>query len=91
MTTSTIANKSNKVSRKNLNAWCEANGVSKPSYEAYGRKVCAYVSCPEGVTREELEAKLEAVGCKVNTEWYRGQACTEVTNVSYFKACGWNA
>ena len=62
--------------------------VKKPTYEAYGRKVSAYLSVPEGVTREGFARALELKGCKVSRS-YAGNAL-EITNMGYFKAKGWD-
>jgi hypothetical protein len=60
-----------------------------PFYEAYGKKVCAYVWTPKGLTLQAFQTALEAKGCKVNRE-YESSATVEIENISYFKAYGWN-
>lgn len=59
-------------------------------YEAYGRQVCGYMSTPEGMTRPAFESALEAKGCKVNRSYWPGSKRVEVSNISYFKAFGWD-
>ena len=82
-----------KLSKKKLEAWLTAQGQTKmPNYEAYGKKVHAYVRVPSGMSRKEFEAKLASeLGAKPNPGWTRGdQSATEITNISYFKAWHWD-
>jgi hypothetical protein len=87
-----LANRNGKVSKAKLEAWCKSKGYPIPHYEAYGRKVCAYLSGPQGKPRKEFERELEGIGCKTNSEWcqHDGFTGTEVRNISYFKADGWD-
>jgi hypothetical protein len=85
---------STKVSKKKLETvmlpslpGCEK---VKPNYEAYGRKVCAYMSTPEGMLRTAFEAALENLGCKVAKDYWPGSNRVEVENISYFKAWHWD-
>jgi hypothetical protein len=82
-----------KISKKQLEAWLKGQGYQKmPSYEAYGRKVHAYVPVPPGKSRKEFERELELeLGAKANPRWNKGSnSATEVTNISYFKARHWD-
>jgi hypothetical protein len=80
-----------KITKARLEAWAKKKGWPEPSYEAYGRKVHAYFwKNPPGMSRQEMEAELESVGAKVERRWNKGQPGTSVTNISYFKARGWD-
>jgi hypothetical protein len=59
------------------------------SYEAYGRKVMAYIGCKDMQTRRSLEAFLCDRGQKVNRNYWPGHALVEV-QVTYFKAPHWD-
>jgi hypothetical protein len=83
-----------KVSKKKLEtvilpslAGCEK---VRPMYEAYGKKVCAYLSTPEGMTRPALQSKLEALGCKVSRTYWPSSNWLKVENIGYFKAWHWD-
>lgn len=83
--------RSGKISKSKLEAWCKRKGWPMPSYEAYGRQVHAYwFKNPPNMDRREMESELESVGGKVSSEWNRGRPGTSITNISYFKAHGWN-
>lgn len=87
-----LRNKAGKVSKKKLEAFCRSVGTpTMPSYEAYGRLVCAYVSVPAGMTRREFESLCEAHGLRTSPKWNRDSDLeTEIENISYFKAFGWD-
>ena len=57
--------------------------------ETYGRKSCIYVSADDASTRVKLDRFLIAEGFKVNSNYARGSASTEV-QVSYFKGVNWD-
>jgi hypothetical protein len=98
-----LANRSGKVSKTRLEAWCKEHNYPLPEYEAFGRKVCAFFwKAPNGWSRKRWEDELRSVGCKVNTDWcsesegtcygkcYGKFTGTEVENISYFKAWHWD-
>jgi hypothetical protein len=58
-------------------------------YEAYGRKVMAYIHVKDMTVRRSLEQFLGGEGLKVNTSYWPGAAVVEV-QVSYFKARNWD-
>lgn len=59
------------------------------NYEAYGRKVMAYVRVANFQERQRLEAFLKSKGITFNANYWPGAACAEV-RVSYFKAWHWD-
>jgi len=67
-----------KITRKALETLA---APSKPGYEKYGRKLCAYILTPAGITRVDFENALEAGGAKVNRAYWPGNDRVEVTNV----------
>lgn len=58
-------------------------------YEAYGRRVMAYICVKDMGTRIALENFLITGGQKVNRNYWPGQPVVEV-QVTYFKAKGWD-
>lgn len=61
------------------------------AFEAYGRDVCAYIYTGSAETRAKIEAELPGSGFDINAQYGSGSGTIEVTNISYFKAYGWNA
>jgi hypothetical protein len=59
------------------------------SYEAYGRKVCAYVRVDNMSARHYCEKALMAAGQKVSKSYRPGHP-TVCVDVTYFKAWHWN-
>lgn len=59
------------------------------SYEAYGRKVCAYISVNDMATRERLEKFLIGQGLRVDRQYSPVRPTVEV-QISYFKAWHWD-
>ena len=86
----TLANGSNKVTKSRLTKYLSESFKVKPGFEAYGKKVHAYITTPGGMTRAAFEAVLTGAGCKVARDYNPGGRTVEVTNVSYFKADGWD-
>ena len=82
--------KAKMFSKTRLNEFLAANGF-KPteSFEAYGRKVMAYITTPDMAAREQLEGLLAGAGQKVNRSYWPGNRVVE-TQVTYFKAWHWN-
>lgn len=86
-----LRNKSGKVSKKKLEAFCKDNGIPLPIYEAFGRKVCAFwLGLKE--RGKEIKRLLSSVGLKMSDDYYDGDASKgiEATNISYFKAWHWD-
>ena len=77
-------------SKKLLNEWLAGLGL-KPcnSFEAYGRKVCAYINAGSPVARERLEELLVTAGQTVNRGYWPGSSVVEM-QVTYFKAWHWD-
>jgi hypothetical protein len=63
--------------------------LSAVSYEAYGRKVMAYLGLTFPEHRRPLEQFLIKHGLKVNTDYWPAGHVVEV-QVSYFKAWHWD-
>lgn len=83
--------KSGKISKANLEKWLQSKGWPMPGYEAYGRSVHAYwFKNPPGMNREEFERALAEVGGRVDPRWNAGKPGASISNVSFFKAHGWN-
>ena len=83
-----------KISRKKLLAHLGSTyGIpqSKVAFEAYDSQVSAYVYLDSLESRAKLEAELPAAGFQVNRGYSPGSPTVEVTNISFFKAEGWNA
>ena len=59
------------------------------SYEAFGKKVRAYVSTKSVAERARLEAFLRANGIGFKADYWPGSSVAEVP-VSYFKAWHWD-
>jgi len=59
------------------------------SYEAYGRKVMAYIQVKDLATRSKLENYLESLGMKPDRGYWLGHPVATV-QVSYFKAWHWD-
>jgi len=59
------------------------------SYEAFGRKVNAFINVGSMVQRYSLENALGSVGQKVSADYWPGHA-TVCTDVKYFKAWHWD-
>lgn len=59
------------------------------SYEAYGRKVSAFVRVDNMVTRGIVERALIAAGQRVSQDYSPGKP-TVCTDVTYFKAWHWD-
>ena len=58
-------------------------------YEAYGKKVFAYVRLKSAEERAKLEAFLSSRGISYNAGYWPGSSIAEV-RVSYFKALHWD-
>lgn len=84
---------SDKISRKNLMGILTDLLVpeNRVGFEAYGRKVCAYIGAGSSAGRAALERLLAARGCRIRSEYSPGGTVLEVENLSYFKAHGWDA
>lgn len=86
-----LRQKSGKVSKKKLEEFCKENNIPLPMYEAYDRKVCAYwLSLKE--RGAEIKQKLSEAGLDMSDDYYYGDVGKgiEATNISYFKAFGWD-
>jgi hypothetical protein len=59
------------------------------SYEAYGKKVCAFISVKDMAARTCLELLLKSEGQKVDRDYWPGKpvVCVQVT---FFKAWHWD-
>lgn len=68
-----------------------SKGLKHPkiSNETYGPKSMIYITTYGPKCRTWLERKLEAMGHKVQREYWPGSAVLEV-QVSYFKGCHWD-
>jgi len=81
-------------SRKRLLEFLKSNGYishdNQVGYEAFGRKVFAYISGLKDIsTRRQLESNLKALKQRVNEDYWPGSKVVEV-RVSYFKAMHWD-
>jgi hypothetical protein len=59
------------------------------SYEAFGRKVMAFVRVANMQERQRLEAFLKAKDITFDPKYWPGAPCAQV-RVSYFKAWHWD-
>jgi hypothetical protein len=77
-------------SKKRLLAFLEANGFKpRAGYEAYGRKVEAYIGTGSFEERARLEKLLTEAGQKVD-KGYDTKRFTVAVQVTYFKAWHWD-
>ncbi len=80
-------------SKKTLIPWLISNGYilndTKVDYEAYGRKVKAFVRVEDLATRFKLERALQVNGQKVDADYWPGHPVVDV-RVTYFKAWQWD-
>lgn len=86
-------NKPSRLSREKLLAHLTGTYKIAPgsvSFEAYGKKVCAYVFAGTPQDRAKMEKELPNAGFRVNPDYSPGSSTVEVTNISYFKATNWN-
>ena len=84
-----LATPSGKIRHGKLRALAKELGVGI-GFEAYGRKVCAYLDIPEGEGRIDFWRFLEDRGCRVNKDYWPNGKSVEITNVSYFRAPHWD-
>ena len=86
-----LRQKSGKVSKTKLEAFCKANDIPLPMYEAYGRQVCAYWF-GLGDRAKPVRTLLRAAGLKISHDYFDGnvEQGLEATNISYFKAWHWD-
>jgi hypothetical protein len=78
------------MSKKRLLAFLTEHGYgNRVSYEAYGRKVMAYVKVKDMAVRNELTRHLQSLAQKVNVRYSPGSPVVEV-QVTYFKAWHWD-
>jgi hypothetical protein len=61
----------------------------KVGYEAFGRKVCAFINVADMQERARCEKALQEAKQKVNPSYWPGHPVVEV-QVTYFKAWHWD-
>ena len=90
-----LRNSNGKVSKTKLNEYVRGwFGIENVIYEAYGRQVHAYLTVPEGVAYGAVLSALRHVGLRPETEYNRynrEHRRLSFTNISYFRAFGWNS
>jgi hypothetical protein len=74
---------------KTKNRIAYGESYTNVSYEAYGRKVCAYISVKDMPTRLACEDALIDAGQKVSRTYFPGHP-TVCVDVTYFKAWHWD-